>query len=515
MTPLARHRPILLLLLLVLLACRPATGRGTASGSLTILAISPAPRVTHAPAGSQITIQFDRPVVRASINSDTFWAFGRWSGSSVGGSYSFSNNDQTVTLTPARPFSAGEQVMVLLSNQIQATDSTFLRSSGYSYQFWLAAAPAGLDFSVIDTLEVRSNPNISTRAYGGTATDFNNDGWLDITVVNEDTADLRVFLNRADGSGYYHPFLEPPTPVNQRASPNEPSDFNRDGWADLAVANIDTNSISILLGNGDGTFGPQQEVSVGSLPRGIAVLDVDGDGDTDIVNTNSGGQGNLSLLRNDGQGLFGPAEFFEGGGISEWALAAADMDEDFLLDLVIGGRNVSDPQIIVNRSQGDGSFSFVSSTPAGGAVWMLNSGDLNGDGHEDVATANSANNNGAILRGDGTGQLGSPVTYPTDIFPLATDLGDIDGDGDLDWVTSSFSGDWQLFLNDAQASFHLALEFPATAAASCALMLDIDNDGDLDLALIDEIADEVQLVRENSVPPVVTYGLLLPFIRRN
>jgi hypothetical protein len=256
-------------------------------------------------------------------------------------------------------------------------------------------------------------------------------------------------------------------------------------------------------------------VSVGSLPRGIAVLDVDGDGDTDIVNTNSGGQGNLSLLRNDGQGLFGPAEFFEGGGISEWALAAADMDEDFLLDLVIGGRNVSDPQIIVNRSQGDGSFSFVSSTPAGGAVWMLNSGDLNGDGHEDVATANSANNNGAILRGDGTGQLGSPVTYPTDIFPLATDLGDIDGDGDLDWVTSSFSGDWQLFLNDAQASFHLALEFPATAAASCALMLDIDNDGDLDLALIDEIADEVQLVRENSVPPVVTYGLLLPFIRRN
>lgn len=83
---------------------------------------------------------------------------------------------------------------------------------------------------------------------------------------------------------------------------------------------------------------------------------------------------------------------------------------------------------------------------------------------------------------------------PTDPFPLATDLGDVDGDGDLDWVPSSFLGDWSLFTNDGLGNFTFRRSFPASQAASCALMFDSDNDGDLDLALIDEVADEVILV---------------------
>ena len=479
---------------LVLASYTRPTQQAAPASDLTVVGVRPAARTIGAPVGASIRVQFDRAVDRSTITSEAFSAFGRWSGP-ASGTLSFANQDRTVILRPSQTFSAGEQVMVLLSNQIRAADGSALRSAGYSFQFWTRAAPTSMRFSLADVLSTRSFSNQPTQAYGGVATDFNNDGWLDLTIVNEITADLRVFLNRADGSGLFNDFIEPTFPVGDRASPSEASDFNRDGNSDLAVANIDANSVSIVLGNGDGTFAPQQEVPVGAAPRGIAVLDADGDGDADIVNTNSEGAGSLSLLVNGGNGVFSRPVFFEGGWDNEWALAAADMNEDGILDLVIGAQDLSGPAILVNTGIGDGTFSFASSQSAGGAVWMLNVSDVNGDGHDDVVTANSLNNNGAILLGDGLGRLAAPTLVPLDPFPLATDLGDVDGDGDLDWATSSFSGDWWLLTNNGAGQFTLAREFPSTSAASCALFFDSDNDGDLDLALIDEIADQVVLVR--------------------
>jgi len=165
------------------------------------------------------------------------------------------------------------------------------------------------------------------------------------------------------------------------------------------------------------------------------------------------------------------------------------MNEDGILDLVVGGRDTQ--RLYVYLGDGGGSFTLGDDESAGGSVWMLASGDVNGDGHEDLASANSFSNNGAILLGDGLGNLGAATTYSTDPFPLATDLGDLDGDGDLDWTTSSFSGNWFLFENGGSGGFTFHQEFIAPQAASCSLLMDIDNDGDLDLALVDELEDEI------------------------
>ena len=461
-----------------------------AGAPLEVIDVQPAARSLDAAPDASIAVTFDRAVNPATVvPRESFWAFGRWSGP-VDGTIGFSAGNEVVTLTPDRPLAAGESVMVVLADSLEAMDGAPLREAGYSWQFWVASAPGGLEFAEADRLTTRTTPGRPSRAYGGFATDLDADGFPDLTIVNEVTDDLRVFLNRADGSGLYDPFLLPTNPTGDVPSPSEPGDFDRDGFADVAVANTVGNSVSILLGNGDGTFAPQQLIPLGGEPRGIAVLDVDGDGDADVAAT-SDPTGDLAVLLNDGNGVFGAPQHHGSGNATPWGLGAADMNEDGILDLVSGRQDAE--VAIVWTSDGAGGFTAGNPTDVGGRVWMLVLGDVDGDGHEDLSAANGGTHNGAILLGDGAGGLGPPQTHATDPFAIATDLGDLDGDGDLDWIVASFVGDWRLFVNDGAGGFTFDREFPATQAASCSLMVDMDADGDLDLALIDELEDEVIL----------------------
>jgi hypothetical protein len=467
-----------------------------AGQNLTVVSVSPDLNGLNAPITTPITVNFDRPILPASVTPASVSAFGRWSGPAEG-TFTLSNADQTVTLTPDQPFSAGETVLVVLSHDLVAADGSPLRSAGYSFRFWTKTRPACMVFNELDVMSNRSKPDEQTRIYGAAASDLDNDGWLDIVTVNEVSADLRVFMNTDDGSGLFDPFLEPPDPGLDEMSPNETADFNHDGFSDLCVASTLTNNVLVFLGQGDGTFAPAQIIAVGEQPLGIAVLDFDGDGDLDIVNGNNG-DSSMSRLTNNGSGVFGPPVFFEGGVSGEYGVASADMDRDGVMDVVVAG--IHSQEIAVLRGNGNATFTLIEEQSSGGMTWQMGTGDINGDGWEDVHTSNSFSDSGSVLLNLGGGQLGPPDEYDTAAHTPATDLGDFDGDGDLDWLLSSFgAGFWRLYLNDGAGSFTISQDFTAPANPSCGTAMDLDNDRDLDIVLLDEIADVVILMENITV----------------
>ncbi|HET7294023.1 MAG TPA: FG-GAP-like repeat-containing protein [Vicinamibacteria bacterium] len=478
---------------LSIVLCVPGCGESDASGEperLAVVGTTPVARSVAAPAEGTIMLRFDRPVQRDSVTSRSLRVLGRWSGP-ADGTVAFEDSDRAVVFSPRRPFSAGESVSVTLSRALAGADGTTLRPEGYALSFWTRARPASLRLDVVERLSTRPLPHVEARAYGGVASDLDGDGRLDLAIVNEDTADVAVFLN--DGGFRFRSAGR--AAVGRRASPAESADFDGDGRLDLAVANIADATVSILPGRGDGSFGTAATVAVGETPRGIAVLDADGDGDPDVAVASFGANG-LTLLLNDGAGRFAAGSALEAGVDGEWALAAADMDGDGVMDLVVGGQGSE--RIAVLRGRGDARFEPAGSQAAGGGPWMLVTGDLDRDGREDVAVVNGRSNTASVLRGDGRGGLEAARLYPIAPFGLASDLGDMDGDGDLDWLTSSYSGEWRLFDNRGDGGFDLRSLFRAPQAASCALPFDADGDGDLDLALIDEEADEVILVRNEG-----------------
>ena len=143
-----------------------------AAAQLQVVSTAPALNATAA-VTTTVRIDFDKPLNTATVNANSFRVFGRWSGP-ASGTLSFSNGNQTVTLTPTNPLSAGEQVFVNLSHDIAATDTSTLRAAGYAFQFITGVVASSASFS--QTQQFSNKTGAQTRIYGASAADLNGDG---------------------------------------------------------------------------------------------------------------------------------------------------------------------------------------------------------------------------------------------------------------------------------------------------------------------------------------------------
>jgi hypothetical protein len=196
-------------------------------------------------------------------------------------------------------------------------------------------------------------------------------------------------------------------------------DFNHDGNLDLAVANNSgaSNSVSILLGKGDGTFRNLASYQTGDNPSAIAVADFNGDGNLDLA-VGNGGLNTVAILLGNGDGTFRAPLHFNSG-YEPFSVASADFNDDGIPDLAIANGNNNTVTIMLGN--GDGTFKPRTAIPVAHSPFSLIIGDFNSDGNADIATANytfkASPGTVAVLLGHGDGTFSKPAYYPAGNHP--------------------------------------------------------------------------------------------------
>lgn len=285
-------------------------------------------------------------------------------------------------------------------------------------------------------------------------------------------------------------------------------DFNQDGVPDLAVTNTADNTVSVLLGNGDGTFQTQVAYPVGIGPMGIAIGDPNGDGISDLVVVNAfdGSQpGTVSVLLGTGDGTFLPQTLFDTG-IAPAEVALGDFNNDGNADIAI--TNTSDNTLSVLLGNGDGAFQTQVLYPVGQGPIGVVAGDINADGTPDLIVANDGDGEVGVLLGNGDGTFQSEAVYAVGNGALAVALGDFNGDGAPDLAVTEAGGVAHLLLGNGDGTFQAEVPYSVGADPKTLAVGDFDGDGLSDLIVANETDSTVSVLLGNgdgTLQPQVTY----------
>ena len=353
-------------------------------------------------------------------------------------------------------------------------------------------------FTRVDSSTGLLAPDFSALAVG----DFNQDRKLDV-VVSSISEGLFLLLGKGDGA------FEAAAPISGSV-PDDirfllAADFNRDGNLDLVEEGV-AGAIFVLLGNGNGTF--RQPVfsfqGESATATALAYADLNGDGALDLLVTDPSLH-SLEVLLGDDDGTFGNMTnvgFFEPYGLD--ALVVADFNGDGKLDLAVAASYYPAGQVSVELGKGDGTFGkpTVSAFIANGATdtdHML-PGDFNGDGKPDLLIEDYYTSAIQILLGNGNGRFQPPVITPfgSGIQDLA--IGDFNGDGKSDLVITNDGGGsgsyMNIYLSNGDGTFRAGAQYPVTEYTGVAVA-DVNHDGKLDL-IVTSFAAPLQVFLGNG-----------------
>ena len=258
------------------------------------------------------------------------------------------------------------------------------------------------------------------------------------------TGNVQVFLNQGndnktgDWNGLQAGEL---IPVGNIPSGITAGFFNDDAFLDLAVSNAGDNQLSILLGDGNGSFIPGPPEGVGQAPSAVASADVDSDGNTDLVVANAI-DNTVWVLFGDGMGGFSKGPMLPTGGSFPFDVDPRDIDNDKDVDMVGVNQEMAEGKqlngsVFVILNNGDGSFAPAVNYPVGIDPRQLAIADVDGDTFNDVVVVNGADATVSVLLNQGDGTFGPAIEVGVGTNPRSIDAVDLDGDGDPDLVVAA------------------------------------------------------------------------------
>ena len=276
---------------------------------------------------------------------------------------------------------------------------------------------------------------------GVVVADFNGDGNLDLAFASSSATGVTILLGNGDGT-----FTTGAVPALTWAASIAVGDFNGDGIPDLAVSNHASEysdyAVTILLGNGDGTFTAGSSVTVpkwSGTPQGMVAMDFNGDGKTDLAVSSSDGRSParqlVTILLGNGDGTFSTGQTYATAA-SGLSMAGGDFNGDGVPDLAIA--NYGSNTVTVLLGNGDGTFTPAASPVTGLEPDAIIAGDFNADGNLDLATANYGSSTVTILLGNGDGTFNASASPATGWHPEGLAAADLVGNGLLDIVTANY-----------------------------------------------------------------------------
>jgi len=267
-------------------------------------------------------------------------------------------------------------------------DLDLATANAVSYDVSVLLGGAGASFAAASDSPFSVGDNPLAVAVG----DFNGDLDPDLAVPSQDLDNVSVLLGGAGAS--FAAAADSPFPVGgDNPISVAVGDFDGDSRSDLAIANYDSDDVSVLLGEGDGSFGEATSYDAGHLPASIAVGDFNGDSDPDLAIANAGGD-SVSVLLGGSGGSFGAATDYSTGD-QPWSVAVGDFNDDSDPDLATanyGSRSVS---VLVGGA--GGSFGAASNFTTGDGATAIAVADFDADNDSDLATANWDADNVSVL----------------------------------------------------------------------------------------------------------------------
>jgi hypothetical protein len=392
-------------------------------------------------------------------------------------------------------FFIGERVPVSLAQYSSSLGSS-AQTSAVS-----GGSPANLEVSFLTT---GVNPD-----YVATA-DLNNDGFQDVIVANFTAGTLSIFLGVGDGT------FNLPTTVTVGAGPawvvtgNFHLTSDTTNNVDILVANENANTLSLLLGNGDGTFQPAQTIATGHMPSSIAVADFNQHGLSDLAVVNQGDNTIGIYLRNPDGTFAAPTLIATGTKPTSIVAGAFNPNSNAIIDLAI--TNSSENTLETYIGKGDGTFFSPIKYATGVAPVFVALADVNADQVLDLIVADSGTvasgnntviNSVSVFLGNGDGTFGTSTTprsdFPAGTNPTSIAIADFNADGIPDMaVTATGDNALAVLIGVGGGIFSPPVELPLQTSPGSAATADFNGDGLPDVAVTNFGSNSVAIVLDSA-----------------